>query len=69
MSTPTKTKPVRFHAGAFSIGTLRVKGQAPERIIRFALHHGQSIEVALSPLLAAQLGQSLLTPIPEASHE
>jgi hypothetical protein len=52
-------RPVCFHAGAVSIGTLRVAKGVPERVIRFSLHTGNCIDVAMSHALARKLALAL----------
>jgi hypothetical protein len=52
--------PVCFHAGAFTLGRLRDALGVPDRVIRFSLHEGRAIDVAMSPDLAAKLAQALM---------
>ena len=54
------THPVCFHAGAFSLGKLRHDTQPAETVIRFRLHTGHTIDVALSRDLAAKLAAALV---------
>jgi len=52
--------PVCFHAGAFSLGRRRRSMGEAERVIRFTLHEGRAIDVAMSYDLAAKLGAALV---------
>lgn len=51
--------PVCFRSGAFSLGKLRHVAQPAETVIRFRLHNGHMIDVAMSRDLAAKLASAL----------
>lgn len=51
---------VRFTAGGFAVGRVKDSAGLKKTCIRFFLHEGKAIEVALPPALAASLGQDIL---------
>lgn len=52
--------PVRFRAGGVSTRIERPSPRArPERIIRFFLHSGQSVEVSMTPALGDYLAKAI----------
>lgn len=52
---------VRFHASGFALGRWLRRGEpGAERVIRFAVHAGQAVEIALPTKLADQLGRDLI---------
>jgi hypothetical protein len=52
---------VRFESMGYKVGTLNGKERREQIVIRFAVHAGQAVEVALSPDLASRLGADLVT--------